>query len=76
MITEQNIRDAIEKAVDDFDAGAIASGEDFFDAGLDSLDHAGILLAIQEDCGLTVPDEAVDDCRSIDGILAYAKANA
>lgn len=76
MITEQNIRDAIANAVDDFDASALGAGDDFFDAGLDSLDHATVLLGIQEECGLTIPDEAVDQCRSINGILEYAKNNA
>lgn len=72
MITEQNIRDAISGAVEEFDADAIGTADDFFEVGLDSLDHATILLAIQEEFGLTIPDEAIDECRSIDGILAYA----
>lgn len=76
MITEQDIRDVIGKTIDDFDAAALSAGDDFFDAGLDSLDHATVLLGIQEDCGLTIPDEAVDQCRSINGILEYAKNNA
>lgn len=71
MLTEQNIRDVISGAVDDFDAGSIGRSDDFFEAGLDSLDHATILLLIQEEYGLTVPDDAIDDCRSIEGILAY-----
>jgi acyl carrier protein len=75
MITEQDIRKAIANAVDGFDATALAAGEDFFDAGLDSLDHATVLLGIQEDCGLTIPDDAVNQCRSINGILEYAKTN-
>ena len=76
MITEQDIRDAIGKTVDDFDASGLSVGDDFFDAGLDSLDHATVLLGIQEDCGLAIPDEAVDQCRSINGILEYARNNA
>lgn len=76
MITEQDIRDVIGKTIDDFDAAALSASDDFFDAGLDSLDHATVLLGIQEDCGLTIPDEAVDQCRSINGILEYAKNNA
>jgi acyl carrier protein len=76
MITEQDVRDAIGKAVDGFDLSALSAGDDFFDAGLDSLDHATVLLGIQEDCGLTIPDEAVDQCRSINGILEYAKSNS
>ena len=76
MITEQAIRDAISKSVDDFDASGLGADDDFFDAGLDSLDHATVLLGIQEECGLTIPDEAVDQCRSINGILEFAKKNS
>lgn len=76
MITETAIRDAISKSIDDFDVSALGAADDFFDAGLDSLDHATLLLGIQEECGLTIPDEAVDQCRSIDGILEYARKNA
>ena len=76
MITEQSVRDAIAGAVEDFDVSALGAGDDFFDAGLDSLDHATVLLGIQEDCGLMIPDEAVEQCRSINGILEYAKNSA
>lgn len=75
MITEQAIRDAISKSVDDFDASGLGADDDFFDAGLDSLDHATVLLGIQEECGLTIPDETVEQCRSINGILEYARNN-
>ena len=71
MLTAQKIRDVISGAVEDFDAGTIRPSDDFFEAGLDSLDHATILLSIQEEYGLTIPDDAIDDCRSIEGILAY-----
>jgi len=75
MITEQAIRDAISKSVDDFDVSGLGADDDFFDAGLDSLDHATVLLGIQEECGLTIPDEAVDQCRSINGILEFSRNN-
>ncbi|MCY4239122.1 MAG: acyl carrier protein [Rhodospirillaceae bacterium] len=71
MLTEQNIRDVISGTVEDFDAGSIGPSDDFLEAGLDSLDHATILLSIQEEYGLIIPDNAIDDCRSIEGILAY-----
>lgn len=76
MITDQDVRNAIAQAVDNFDPSGMGADEDFFDAGLDSLDHASILLALQENHDLTIPDEAVDDCRSINAILAFAEKNA
>ena len=73
MLTEQDVRKTIGNAVEDFEADSLKASDDFLEAGLDSLDHATILLGIQEEHGLTIPDEAIEECRSIDGILAYAR---
>lgn len=72
MVNEADIRAAIASAVVNFDSQAISVDEDFYESGLDSLDHASILLALQENSGLTVPDEALEECRSISGIIEYA----
>ena len=74
MLSEQNIRDAIAEAVLNFDADAIAIDAEFNDAGLDSLDHASVLLTLQETHGLIVADDDIDQCNSIRAILEYAAA--
>ena len=71
-LTEQDVRSVIAKAVANFDAGQLGRDTLFDDAGIDSLDHLSVLLALKESFGLTVPDEDVDRCRSIAGILEYA----
>ena len=76
MLTEQHIRDALVRTVEMDGVGGIGADEDFFDAGLDSLDHASVLLALQEEHGLTIPNERVGDCRNINAILRYAKASS
>ncbi len=72
MLTEADIREAIRKIVVGFEVDELEAGTDFIDAGMDSLDHADVLLCIQEAHGLHVPDSDLEDCRSIHGILEFA----
>ena len=44
MISEKNIRNAIQTSVMGFDVENLKNDEDFIDAGMDSLDHLSILL--------------------------------
>ncbi|MBT4434790.1 acyl carrier protein [bacterium] len=72
MITEQDIKNVIEKEVMGFDVNNLRNDQDFTEAGIDSLDHLSILLALEEGYGVKkIPDEFIDDCRSISGILSY-----
>lgn len=74
QITAEKVRAAIASSVPNFNVKALALDQNFYDDGLDSLDHASILLALQEEVGLNVPDEDVDKCVSINEILEYAAA--
>lgn len=50
-------------------------GESMFEMGLDSLDHASILLAIEEKYGIKIPDEETPNLISLDALAGYvAKA--
>lgn len=72
MITDQDIKNVIEKEVMGFDINNLSNDQDFTDVGIDSLDHLPILLALEEEYGVKkIPDEVIDDCRSISGILNY-----
>jgi acyl carrier protein len=71
MLTEQDVRAAIASAVDTVDAAAIDASTDFDDCGIDSLDHASIVMRIEELYGLRVADGDFDACRSIAAIVAY-----
>ena len=72
MLTDRDVRNAIAKSVINFDAASLDSDTEFTDAGLDSLDHTNILLILQEEHNLTVPDSDTDQCTSIRAILGYA----
>lgn len=70
MITEKDVRDAVASVNPEYDAAALPTDSPFGEAGLDSLDHASILLALQEKTGVEFPDD-VDEIDSISKILAY-----
>jgi acyl carrier protein len=72
MLTEQGIRVLIGETIANFDASSLGKDTAFTDAGLDSLDHSSILLEIEERFGLKIPDEDVEACGSIQGILHFA----
>ena len=72
MISEKDIRNAIQTSVMGFDVEKLKNDEDFVDAGMDSLDHLSILLNLEESYEVKkIPDEDVDLCGSINGILDY-----
>ncbi len=73
MLTEEELRKIITDKVTGIDADTIPVETVFSDVGIDSLDHAVILLAMDEEYGLKVPDDDVDQCNSIKNILQYAK---
>ena len=50
------------------------SGEDLFQLGLDSLDHATILLALEERLDCKFPDNDVDMLTSVDAIVQYVES--
>jgi acyl carrier protein len=74
MLTEQQVRMAIASVKERFDATALPLDADFGDSGIDSLDHASILLALQEEHGLTVPPEMETEVTSIRKILDFARS--
>ena len=74
MITEQDVRNAIANVRENFDANAFPVDADFGDAGLDSLDHASVLLELHEMSGIEFPED-VDSLKSISAILRFAQSS-
>lgn len=73
MITEKDVRAAIGRARENFDASAVPVDADLGDAGLDSLDHASVLLDLHESTGVEFPEDA-SELNTISAIVAYAKS--
>jgi acyl carrier protein len=76
MLNETNLRQLIQEAIPTVDAAGMAADARFEDVGIDSLDHASLLLALQERYSLNIPDEDLEKTSSIADILAYARARA
>lgn len=72
-LDEAAVRRVILETVDRVCARTLKLDSDFFAHGLDSLDQVQILMRIEEVHGLKVPDEAVDECRSIAAIVDFAR---
>jgi acyl carrier protein len=73
MINSEQIKDIISEVIIGFDIEKLGQDQNFFDAGIDSLDHMSILLAIEEKHDINIPDDAVEKCSSIEGIISYLK---
>ncbi len=73
MLTVEQVREIIAGAVPTVDASALPADATFEDAGMDSLDHASILLALQERYGIEVSDEVAADMTSIMAIVDHSK---
>ena len=73
MITRDDIHSAIKKNVIAFDLARLETDEtNFHDAGLDSLDLASILLTLEEEHSLRIPDEVAGDMISVSSIIQFA----
>ena len=73
MITEKDILKIISEKTPGIDLEIIKSKTEFSDVGIDSLDHAVILLTLDEEFGIKIADSDVDKCNSIDNISCYIK---
>jgi acyl carrier protein len=71
MITESDVRKAISQSIQGFDVESLGLDQNFYEAGMDSLDHMTILLKLQETYNLVVPDDALDQVANIRGILEF-----
>ena len=45
------------------------------DLGADSLDVLQLLMTIEEECGIIVPDEALADFKTVGDIVSYLEKN-
>lgn len=43
------------------------------DLGLDSLDKIEVMVALEEEFGLEIPDEIADSAKSLNDVAAYFK---
>ena len=71
MLNSEEIKAIISEEIKGFDISNLDENKNFQDAGIDSLDHISILFSIQEKYSIDIPDEAVNQCSSISGIISF-----
>ncbi len=57
------------------DEAAVTEDASIHDLGGDSLDLVEILMAVEENFGVTVPDEEIPTIKTVSDILNYIEAN-
>jgi acyl carrier protein len=68
----EKIKNIIKKAeVLNDDVENLANDLDLQDQGIDSLDMANICLMCEEEFGVKIPDEDLDQLQTIDSIVEY-----
>jgi acyl carrier protein len=74
MLKSDDIRSIIKNVVMGIELSDMKDDQDFADVGIDSLDQLGILLAIEEKYDIKIPDEDVEQCNSVTGIVTYVNS--
>ena len=72
-LTETVIQEVLE-VVPALELSKENGSENLFELGMDSLDHATVLLALEEKLGCKFPDEDVDGLVSVDAIVAHIES--
>lgn len=70
-MTINELKRLIENTIEGFNASQLMPDTPFSQSGLDSLDHATILMAIDEAYGIKIPDEDMDQCFSLNSTIQY-----
>ena len=65
------LKQLIADTVEGYDPNELEPDTPFSESGLDSLDHASILMAIDEEYGIKIPDEDMDQCFSLNSTIEY-----
>jgi acyl carrier protein len=68
---EAKIREIIASAKDDIDMSQLGVESPLEESGLDSMDIASILIGVQEEFDIKIPDSDVDSLVSIKSIVDY-----
>ena len=76
MITSKEIRLIISEVIIGFDVKSLTDEMNFTESGIDSLDHTNILFEIEDRYNISIPDESVKECSSIQGIIDYYNKNS
>jgi acyl carrier protein len=71
MTTTESVIGIIKDISPQTKVDASNTGAELFDLGLDSLDHASVLLQIEETFGIKIPDEDSERLVTVDAIVNF-----
>jgi acyl carrier protein len=71
MTTTESVIGIIKDISPQTKVDASNTGAELFDLGLDSLDHASVLLQIEETFGIKIPDEDSERLVTVDAIVKF-----
>ncbi len=61
----------------DLDADKVTGDSDIAaDLGADSLDVVELLMAIEDEFGIEIPDDEIENIKTVDDLVKYIEANA
>ena len=75
-VTQEQIIDVIRKANIVKDSDALENDKSLTDQGVDSLDFSSLLFNIEEEFGVEIPDEDIDELQTINEIFTYVNSKA
>ncbi len=70
-LIEERIRELILRAIPKLRSSEIKTETSLFALGIDSLDHAKVLMTIEDEFGIEIDDEDINDLKSIDDLASY-----
>lgn len=73
MITAEKIHEIIKTNCPKVDASKIAPDTRLREYGIDSMDFFNIILELQDELGKEIPDEDIDQLRTVASIQDYFK---
>jgi len=79
-MTGINLRDSlIEYLIEAspmFEAEGLKNSDDLYDAGLDSLDMVNFLLSIEENLGIKISDDELQDLKTLGDFLVFLESQS
>ena len=72
----ENLKDLFKREGDpSLSIDELGDNENFIDFGVDSLDRSSIFLAIEDDFGVRIPDDKIEELQTLNDLVEYIKAN-
>lgn len=73
LVSGPDIRGLIQNTNVNVDISKLQDDTSFQQLDLDSLDLASVFLAIEEKCGIKIPDDAFDSLDTLNDVVTYMK---